>query len=43
MVINADELWTLSSDWGWPSPQSPARLQINDMTSLERLDHLTVG
>ncbi len=43
MVINADELWTLSSDWGWPSPQSPARLQINDMSSLERLDHLTVG
>ena len=43
MVINSDELWTLSSAWGYLSPDSPARLQINDIVSLERLDHLTVG
>ncbi|MEM9467388.1 MAG: beta-propeller domain-containing protein [Actinomycetota bacterium] len=43
MVINADELWTLSSTWGYPSPDSPARLQINDIASLDRLDHLTIG
>ena len=42
MVINADELWTLSSDWAG-RPAEPGPLQINDMTSLERLDHLTVG
>ncbi len=43
MVINADELWTLSSTWGWPSTESPARLQVNDISTFERLDHLTVG
>jgi hypothetical protein len=43
MVINADELWTLSSDWGWSTPEAPARLQINAIDGLERLDHLSIG
>ncbi|MEM9201665.1 MAG: beta-propeller domain-containing protein, partial [Actinomycetota bacterium] len=43
MVINADELWTLSSDWGYASPESPVRLQVNDIASFERLDHLNIG
>ena len=43
IVLNGDELWTLSSTWGYPSPESPARLQINDLGSLQRIDHLQIG
>ena len=41
VVLDGDELWTLSSAWGYPAPESPVRLQINDLESFERLGHLT--
>ncbi|MEM8706240.1 MAG: beta-propeller domain-containing protein, partial [Actinomycetota bacterium] len=43
MVIDGDEIWTLSSEWGWPSPEAPAQLQVNDLGSLERIGRVNVG
>lgn len=43
LVLDGDELWTLGSEWGYPSPDSPATLQINDLTSLERLGRIDLG
>ncbi|MEO0492300.1 MAG: beta-propeller domain-containing protein [Actinomycetota bacterium] len=43
MVIDGDELWSLSSEWGWPSPEAPATLQVNDLGSLERIGRVQIG
>jgi beta propeller domain-containing protein len=37
IVLPGGELWTVSSAWGWLGGQNPARLQVNDLTTLERL------
>ena len=41
LILDGNELWTLSSQWGHDSG-SPARLQVNDLASLERLDVLAI-
>ena len=38
MVINSDELWTLSGSGSYLSPSNSVRLQLNDLSSLELLD-----
>ncbi len=38
LVLPDGELWTVSSPWGWLGGQNPARLQVNDLSTLERLD-----
>ncbi len=38
MVLPDDELWSMSTNHGDLSGQSDARLQVNDLRSLERLD-----
>lgn len=38
MVLPDGELWTVSSPWGWLGGSGPARLQVNDLTTFERLD-----
>ncbi len=38
IVLPGGELWTVSSSWGWLGGEGDARLQVNDLTSLERLD-----
>ena len=38
MVLPNGELWTVSSPWGWLGGQNPVRLQVNDLTTLERFD-----
>jgi hypothetical protein len=43
MVIDGDELWSLSSEWGWSSPEAPATLQVNDLGSLERIGRVQIG
>ncbi len=43
MVLDGDELWTLSSPWGHYSGEGPARLQINDLSDLDRLDAITIS
>ena len=43
LVLDGDELWTLGTDWGYASPDAPATLQVNDLTSLERLDRISLG
>ena len=40
MVLGGDELWTLGNERGWYAPDQAATLQINDLTSLERLDRI---
>lgn len=37
IVLPDDELWTVSSAWGWLGGSGPARLQVNDLSSFERL------
>jgi uncharacterized secreted protein with C-terminal beta-propeller domain len=37
MVLPDGELWTVSSPWGWLGGSGPARLQVNDLTTLDRL------
>ena len=43
LIIDSDELWTISSPWGYYSAESPARLQVNDLHSLERLETVDLG
>ena len=43
MVLDGDELWTLGNESGWYAPDQPATLQINDLTSLERLDRINLS
>jgi len=43
MVIDGDELWSLSSEWGWISPEAPATLQVNDLGSFERIGRVQIG
>ena len=38
IVLPDGELWTVSSPWGWLGGSGPARLQVNDLTTFERLD-----
>ncbi|MDW3217497.1 MAG: beta-propeller domain-containing protein [Acidimicrobiales bacterium] len=38
IVLPGDELWTVSSPWGWLGGSNPARLQVNDLTTFDRLD-----
>lgn len=38
IVLPDGELWTISSPWGYLGGQGPARLQVNDLTTFERLD-----
>ncbi len=42
MVIDRDELWSISGRRG-PSALAPARIQVNDLTSLARLDVIEIG
>ncbi len=42
MVMNGDELWSLSSPWGYYSGEAPARLQVNDLIDLDRLGVVTI-
>ena len=42
MVLDGDELWTISTEWGWLGGNSDARIQINDLASLVRLDVVEV-
>ncbi len=37
MVLPDGELWTVSSPWGLLGGSGPARLQVNDLTTLDRL------
>ncbi|MEZ5247586.1 MAG: beta-propeller domain-containing protein [Acidimicrobiales bacterium] len=37
IVLPDGELWTVSSPWGWLGGSGPARLQVNDLTTLDRL------
>lgn len=43
MVLDGDELWTLGTDWGHPSPDAPGTLQINDLNDLERLGRIVLN
>ena len=43
MVIDGDELWSLSSEWGWNSPEAPATLQVNDLGSFERIGRVQIS
>ena len=43
MVLGGDELWTLGTDWGYPSPDAPGTLQINDLYDLDRLGRITLN
>lgn len=43
MVIDGDELWTFGIEWGWISPEAQGTLQVNDLSSLERLDRITLS
>jgi len=38
IVLPDGELWTVSSPWGWLGGSNPARLQVNDLTTFDRLD-----
>ena len=42
MVLPGGELWTVSSPWGWLGGENPARLQVNDLTNLDRIDALNL-
>lgn len=42
MVLPDGELWTVSSPWGWLGGSGPARLQVNDLTTFERLDAMNL-
>lgn len=42
MVIDGDQLWSFSGQWGLNS-QSPARIQLNDLFELDRLDSIQIG
>ena len=42
MVIDGDELWSISGQWGI-DPQAPARIQLNDLFDLDRLDSIQIG
>jgi hypothetical protein len=42
IVLPDGELWTVSSPWGWLGGSGPARLQVNDLTTFERLDALNL-
>jgi uncharacterized secreted protein with C-terminal beta-propeller domain len=37
IVLPDGELWTVSSPWGWLGGSGPARLQVNDLTTFDRL------
>jgi len=37
MVIGGDELWTVSGRWGYLDPSVSARVQVNGLTTLDRL------
>jgi hypothetical protein len=37
IVLPDGELWTVSSPWGWLGGSGPARLQVNDLATFERL------
>jgi len=43
MVLNTDELWSLSSPWGYYSGDGPVRLQVNDLIDLDRIGVVAVG
>ena len=40
LVLPNNELWTVSSPWGQIGGTSPARLQVNDLSTLDRLDEI---
>jgi hypothetical protein len=42
MVLPDSELWTVSSPWGWLGGSGPARLQVNDLDTFERLDAINL-
>lgn len=42
LVLPDGELWTVSSPWGWLGGSGPARLQVNDLITLERLDAINL-
>ncbi len=42
MVIDGDELWSISGQWGL-NPNSPARIQLNDLFDLDVLDVIQIG
>ncbi len=42
MVIDGDELWSISGQWGL-NPQSPARVQLNDLFDLDLLETIHIG
>ena len=42
LVLPGGELWTVSSPWGWLGGDGPARLQINDLLSLARIDAIEI-
>jgi hypothetical protein len=42
MVIDGDELWSISGQWGL-NPQSPARVQLNDLFDLDLLETIQIG
>jgi len=43
MVLNADELWSLSTPWGYYSGDGPVRLQVNDLIDHDRLGVVAIG
>jgi len=42
MVIDRDELWSVSGRWG-VSSSDPARVQVNDLAGLNRLAAVDIG
>jgi len=42
IVLPDGELWTVSSPWGWLGGSNPARLQVNDLSTFDRLDALNL-
>ncbi len=43
LVTGGDELWTVSFPWGYLDPSESARLQVNDLGTLERLAVVNVN
>jgi len=43
MIIDRTELWSVSSPWGYLGADGPARLQVNDLVSLDRLGAINIG
>ncbi len=43
MVLNTDELWSLSSPSGYYNGDGPVRLQVNDLIDLDRLGVIEAG